>query len=939
MDRIGVKDMRTREETAACSRPGETSGFLIIEDDKILDCNSRLLEIFDCSSEKEILGNKFYGLAPEHQPDGRESFELYREMVDDAHLRGNRSFVFQFRSCSDKPIWAEVSFSVKDFEGKAVLGAVIREAADGECMEGRNGRREPKYDNIFNNGHTPMLIIESESGEIRDANQAACAYYGYTREALLELKITDINILSQQEVFKEMELAKSENRRYFRFRHRLSDGNIKEVEVYSGPIKQDGELLLFSIIHDVHEKKEMEERIRIQESYFKSLYENSPEAIVILDNEYKVININGSFEKMFQYGLDEIRNESITKLICGEEFYDESAYFKDSINKGEFVRQETLRRSKDGRLIDVSFLGYPVISGGEQIGVFGIYSDLSKVKEIESKKKLFSEIFRYNTVGVVVTDIEGNIQWINDAFTEITGYSPGDVEGKKPSVLKSGKHNTEYYSNMWNAILNTGKWQGEIWNRRKNGQLYQEWLSIIAVNDDKGNTEYFVGMLNDITDAKQKENRIEILTNKDGLTDLYNRDYFVNKLNYEILKRNGSYNIDKDFSILFLDLDDFKEINDTLGHLTGDIVLKEFASRLKGCVQENGIAARFGGDEFIVLLPIRDHHQVINIAKRILDEISRPFVIDGLELHITASLGIARYPNDGTDSTTLIRNADIAMYQSKEIKSKKITVFEASLDEEVKEYFKIKSNLRNAIANNELFLEYQPIMDVAKNRMVGAEALLRWNYNSAELIPPLKFIPIAEKNGYMQSIGEWVLNKACEQNSLWQRQGFEPIFVSVNVSIIQLEQPNFHEIVERVLERSGLDPACLELEITETIFTKSYDRIIRTIKELSGLGVKMAIDDFGTGYSSLGQLSKLEIGKLKIDKTFISGINESENQSKIVKAIISLAQSMNLELIAEGVEKEEQVEFLLKNNCNMVQGFLYSKPLSSKDMERLLLRN
>lgn len=669
------------------------------------------------------------------------------------------------------------------------------------------------YDSIFNNSHTPMLIIDSETGEIKDGNLAACSYYGYDIKDLLQLNIADINILNQKELFREMKKAKKENRKYFRFRHRLSSGEIREVEVYSGPLSSDYGPLLFSIVHDVQDKREMEQIIRMQESYFRDLFENSPEAIAVLDNEFRIISINKSFARIFQYEAEEIKHQNITRILCEEEFYDESTYFKDSITKGEFVRKETLRRRKDGKLIDVSFLGYPIVSNGEQLGVYGIYSDLSNVRE--------------------------------------------------------------------------------------------------------------------------KENRIEILTSKDSLTDLFNRDYFINKLNYEIRERNSSIDHRQELAIIFLDLDDFKEINDTLGHLAGDIVLKEFAARLKASIRECDIPARFGGDEFIVLLPhVKEYYESIYIANRILDETSKPFVVDNLQLHLTASFGIARYPDDGSDSTILIRNADIAMHRSKESKNKKITMFESALDKEVQEYFKVKNNLRNALVNKELFLEYQPIFDVSEDRIVGAEALVRWHFNGSEIIPPLKFIPIAEKNGFMQSIGEWVMNEACSQNKLWQDNGNRPIYVSVNVSIIQLEQPNFCEIVKRALINSRLDPEYLQLEITETIFTKSYDKIVDAINAINELGVKAAIDDFGTGYSSLGQLSRLEIAKLKIDKSFISEININDNKNKIVKAIISLAKSLNLELTAEGVETREQLDFLIKNDCNMVQGYLYSKSVDACSLER-----
>lgn len=912
----------------------EADGFLTIINDRITECSSRLLEIFGCFSEMDMIGRKFYDLAPAFQPNDRGSFELYREIIDELHVKGRCKTEYVLQNTQGKPIWFELLFSWRYMEGKRLIGVVARRITGNKGVKCRELKDKNIYDSIFNNSHTPMLIIDSESGEIKDGNLAACSYYGYDMEELLQMNISEINTLGQKELFREMEKAKQENRKYFRFRHRLSSGEVRDVEVYSGPLSSQYGSLLFSIIHDVQDKKEMEDIIRMQESYFKGLFENSPEAIAVLDNEFRIISINKSFERMFQYSAEEVKQQNITEILCEEEFYDESTYFKDSIAKGEFVRKETLRRRKDGKLLDVSFLGYPIMSEGKQLGVYGVYSDLSNVREIESKKRLFSEVFRNNTVGVVITDIQGNIQWVNRAFEIMTGYIAEEAVGKRPNLLKSGNHNAEHYSNMWNSILNAGSWQGEMSNRRHNGDLYQVWLNIIAIKNDKGDIEHFVGMLNDITDAKQKENRIEVLTSRDSLTDLYNREYFINKLNYEIVRINKDSGSQGELAIVFLDLDDFKEINDNLGHLVGDSVLKEFALRLKGSIREYDVAARFGGDEFIVMLVQgNERFEAMHIANRILEETNKPFIIDNNELHMTVSLGIAVYPADGTDSTTLIRNADIAMYRSKENKIRKITMFEAALDDEAREYFNIKNSLRGAVVNNELYLEYQPIIDAAENRIVGAEALVRWKLNGSEIIPPLKFIPIAEKNGFMQAIGEWVLNEACRQNRLWQDNGSKPIYISVNVSIIQLEQQNFCEIVKKALENTGLDAEYLQLEITETIFTKSYEKIVETIKAINELGVKIAIDDFGTGYSSLGQLSRLEIAKLKIDKSFIGEININENKNKIVKAIISLAKSLNLELIAEGVETKEQLGFLMSNDCNMVQGYLYSKAIDACSIE------
>ena len=929
--------MKEENIVAMLLESNEYYGFLVINHDRIIDCNTRMQDIFEGLSEKDIIGHKFYELSLESQQNGRRSFDVYKEMLDEARLNGKCKFEFQFLSASGKVLWTEIVFISRHLEGKEEVHAIIKDVSNDERISDCISEAEGLYNSIFNNKHTPMLIIDSDTGNIRDANLAACNYYGYVMEELLKLNISDINTLSQQEIFEQMDLATNQGREYFKFNHRLSNGEIREVEVYSGPIMVRGEDLLLSIIHDIQDKKEMQEKIKIQESYFKGLYENSPEAIAILDNEFRIISINSSFERIFQYNIEEVKQQNITKVLCEEKLYDESAYFKDSVTRGEFVREETRRRRKDGKLVDVSFLGYPIMSNGEKIGVYAVYSDLSNVREIESKKRLFAEIFKNNTVGVVVTDVEGNIQWINDSFTEITGYTSEEVVNQNPSILKSGKHETEYYCNMWNAIISAGKWQGEIFNRRKNGEIYQEWLSIIAIRDARGNIENFVGMISDITDAKKKDNTIEILTNRDSLTDLYNRDYFINKMNYEMLRRNKEQGRKDELAIIFLDIDDFKEINDTMGHTIGDNVLKEFAFRLKGSIREHDIAARFGGDEFIVLLmSVKEDYELLSVANRIIEETKKPFLVDHIEFHITASLGISRYPKDGLDSTTLIRNADIAMYKSKEVKNKKITLFEPSLDEKVKEYFTIKNNMRNAISNNEFYLEYQPIIDMKLNNMVGVEALLRWRCSGTETISPLKFIPVAEKTGFIQPIGAWVLKTACEQNKLWQNKGYCPIYMSVNVSIIQLEQPNFCEIVKSVLKETNLNPRYLQLEITETIFTKNYDNIVQTIKKINAMGVQVAIDDFGTGYSSLGQLSRLEITKLKIDRSFISEINDSESKNKIVKTIISLAESLNLELVAEGVETREQLDFLIRNDCNVVQGYLFSKPINIITLEEML---
>jgi diguanylate cyclase (GGDEF)-like protein/PAS domain S-box-containing protein len=796
----------------------DLEGFSIIKEDVIINCNTRFAAMLGYLSKDDLIGHKFYDLASDMQSNGYNSFELYRIMVYNTFSNGRTKFEYQFKTVSGEILWVQVIFIEEELEGERIINAIIKDRTIWREIECSTKEGEKKYTSIFNNLHTPMLIIDLKDGSIKDANWAACDYYGYTKKEILKIKINDINILTKKEIFEEIELARLENRKFFKFKHKLSDGQIKDVEVHSGPITINNKIYFLFTIYDGQEKKEIADKYEIRNMYFKYLFENLPEAITLLDNEFRIINVNKGFEETFMYSIDEIKYKNITDVICDEAFYDESSYFKKCIMNGQIIRKETKRKGKNGELLDVALLGFPIMRNGEQIGAECIYSNLSKIKEEEKK--------------------------------------------------------------------------------------------------------------------------IEILTNLDSITKLYNREFFINKLNYEIFKREKNKEYDKKLAILFLDIDDFKEMNDTLGHLIGDEILRKYAKRLAECIDKNDVIARFGADEFIILLPtISDSDQAVNMAQRILNVLHPPFIVNDYELNIMTSIGISIYPDDGTDSTTLVRNADIAMDKSKEAKDSKFTIFKPILDREIQENFQIKNNLRHAISKDELFLNYQPIYSVLTEKIIGVEALLRWNYEGNKLIPPSKFIPIAEKSGEIKFIGEWVLRNACKQNVLWQRLGHEPIFVSVNVSVLQLEEPNFYKTVSRVLKETGMEARYLMLEITETILTQNSTKVIEIVKKLNDLGVRLAIDDFGTGYSSLWQLSELNVSKIKIDRVFVDGINKNFNKGKIIKAIISMAKSLNIETIAEGVETVEQFRFLKQNRCNMLQGYLFSKPVAPKKIESMLSKN
>lgn len=427
---------------------------------------------------------------------------------------------------------------------------------------------------------------------------------------------------------------------------------------------------------------------------------------------------------------------------------------------------------------------------------------------------------------------------------------------------------------------------------------------------------------------------IKYLSSTDSLTGLYNREFFIDSLNNEISK---AFIKKEKFAIIFLDLNGFKKINDTLGHFTGDKILKLISLELMKYMGDTNLISRFGGDEFVILLPnISNVEEVINVAKEILNIFDQPFTIDKNHMYISTSIGVVLYPENGLNCETLIKNADIAMYKAKENNRNSIQVFDSCMKEEVNEQFILGNYLHDALRNKEFLVYYQPIIDINTGKIAAAEALLRWNHPKLGFIPPDKFISVAENMGLIYSIGEWVLRTACRQNKLWQSEGYNPILISVNVSVKQLEQKNFVELVSNILDETELSPEYLELEITESVSAGDINKIIKVLNNLKDLGVKLSMDDFGTGYSSLGNLKKLAISKLKIDKSFIDDIDEEVNNAEIASAIIALAKNLNLMVVAEGIEVERQLSFLKENSCHMAQGYLFSKPVNCSSFEKLL---
>ncbi|MEW5943768.1 MAG: EAL domain-containing protein [Pseudomonadota bacterium] len=557
-------------------------------------------------------------------------------------------------------------------------------------------------------------------------------------------------------------------------------------------------------------------------------------------------------------------------------------------------------------------------------------------KTAEDRLRLAAQVFDSAGEGIVITDADNNIIAVNQAFTQINGYSQEEVIGKNPSILSSGRQDRQFYVKMWNSILSTGHWQGELWNRRKNGEIYPEWLAISIVGDAQGELTHYIGIFTDITERKSTDERLRFLAHNDPLTGLPNRLLLKTRLDFALSMAERAQ---KSVALLFLDLDRFKTINDSLGHHVGDALLQEAARRLRGCLRDEDTVSRQGGDEFLIVLPdAKDMSDTAIVAQKIVEFMTEPFSINGLELSVSASIGISLYPQDGKDAETLIKNADAAMYHAKHKGRNNYQFFTGAMNASALEHLSIGNSLRHAITRQEFFLAYQPQIDLASGKVIGAEALIRWRHPQKGMISPTKFIPIAEEHGSIITIGEWVLREACAQNCRWQKAGLPAIPVAVNLSAFQFRQHNLAETIARILDETGLDPHYLELELTESLLMEEAEVTIEAISKLKSLDLKLSIDDFGTGYSSLSYLKRFAIDKLKIDRSFVRDIPGATDDNAIVAAIITLAKSLDLTVIAEGVETQEQFDFLSALNCDQIQGYYFSKPVTGSEFTEFLAR-
>ncbi|MCG8427375.1 MAG: EAL domain-containing protein [Chromatiales bacterium] len=564
----------------------------------------------------------------------------------------------------------------------------------------------------------------------------------------------------------------------------------------------------------------------------------------------------------------------------------------------------------------------------------GTVQDITDQKRLEEKLREAAVVFENTSEAVIITDSEQRIINVNGSFTRITGYTPEEVLNRKPQLLRSGKHDQQFYASLWASVTSAGFWQGEIWNRRKDGELFATWQNITAVTDQDGSIIQYISIFSDITDRKLAEDRLHHLAHFDMLTTLPNRLLYNDRLTHALQR---AHRHQENVGLLFIDLDGFKHINDSFGHQTGDHILQAVAKRLSTLVREDDTVARLGGDEFTVILEdLQEIEDTSFAAERIIDAFNEPFDIDGQSFLVTASIGISIYPQDGEDIESLNKNADAAMYRAKAEGRNNYQFYTRSLTSDAYERIQLTTALHHAVENNELVMFYQPQVNLRDNKIMGFEALIRWQHPTKGLIAPDKFIPLAEETGLIVPIGEWVLRESCRQAQAWRQQGHQQLQIAVNISAVQLRRENFVDSVKSTLIDTGLPASVLELELTESTIMEHIAQFAESMAQLQSLGVALAIDDFGTGYSSLNYLKRLPINTLKIDREFIWGIPNDQNDTAITEAVAVLGNALKLKVIAEGVETKRQQDMLISMGVTTGQGYFFGKPHPATHWNNLL---
>ncbi len=685
-------------------------------------------------------------------------------------------------------------------------------------------------------------------------------------------------------------------------------------------------------VTDISASKQAATALRESRLSQQAIIDTALDAVIQMDGQGRISGWNKQATLMFGWTREEALGRLLHETIIPQHYRDAHWNGLQRLLAGGEpqvlnTRFEVEGLHRDGHILSIE-LAITKVKTNDQFEFSAFIRDVTQRRREEEQLRLAAKVFENTNEAILITDASNNIVAVNDAFTNMTGYRFEEVKGKDPRILSSGDHDAAFFQNMWRSILTEGGWQGEIIDKNKAGKRFHKNLAINAVRNEQDVVTHYISISSDISERKEYDKNIHFLAYYDVLTGLPNRTLLRDRLGQMIA---SAHRDNEKFALLFLDLDRFKYINDSMGHSVGDKLLQSVAQRLQDCVREGDTVSRIGGDEFIVLLREVDEQGVMSVADKLLRTLATPFNLSGQEISTYASIGVALYPTHATDIDVLMKNADAAMYNAKENGRNNYKFFTPEMHFRANQVFQMEKDLRLALEQDQFTLVYQPQVDLATGKICGAEALIRWKHPEKGFISPAEFIPVAEETGQIVAIGEWVLRTACWRFASWQKQGMPVFPIAVNMSIRQLRQPNLAEVIESILKENGLEPECLELEITEGIMMGDTKVAMDFLTRMHKLGVQMSIDDFGTGFSSLSYLKNLPVHKLKIDQSFVRDIETDESDAAIVRSIISLGHRLDLKVIAEGVETLEQLDFLRIRGCDEIQGYFYSRPLVADD--------
>jgi len=729
------------------------------------------------------------------------------------------------------------------------------------------------------------------------------------------------------------------NGKPYTFHHRilLPDGDIRWIRSGCEPVVIDGELIkILGVSQDITELTRSQRQAFESEQMQRRLILACPYGITHLDRELRFLYVNKVAEEIYGYSLSELKGRSLKEVLPAEQWRQTGPLYEQLLVKDPHItRYQRFGVRPDGELrqLDVT-LNYILDEEGNTQGFIGFLTDITDRVADELRLRQLSTIVEQSPSSILITNVDGEIEYVNPAFEQTSGYELEDIIGDTPRVLRSGQTDAEVYEQMWGTITRGEPWRGELLNKRKDGSLFWELASLAPIRSPQGQITHYVSINEDITRLKNQEQQLAWQANYDAVTHLPNRVLAMDRLScaLTVAAREKQH-----VAVMFVDLDQFKRINDTFGHSSGDALLVHAAENLQQTVRAGDTVARFGGDEFVILLDqMPDLVSIEKVAEKVLRAFSTPVMVGEHPLTVTASVGVAVYPQDGQDAETLLSHADAAMYQAKEQGRNCAYFFTPEMNEEAQHRLTLESYLQRALIRGEMSVYYQPVVELSSNRVVGAEALLRWHCAELGMVPPDQFIPLAEDLGLIEELGEWVIDQVLSQYQAWKPLLADGFRCAINVSPRQFQRGQLADYLLSRLAYYQVPGSAIELEVTEGLLMHNWPTVDEQIRDLAAAGVSLSIDDFGTGYSSISYLRKYPFSTLKIDRSFVRELLEDQDDETLVRSLIAMAHSMGLSIIAEGVETLGQYQLLRDARCCMMQGYLFSRPVPAAEFEALL---